>query len=330
MNTSDLCIPAAALSESDEGGETMAPEQGDTVEVTIGGRVTRAEGGNIYIRPETANGQPIKPAGGETYDEDDEMRREIGAMGGSAGGALLALLILLVFSGTADAQALRFAGARATSGGAVSNWVGSVVRQNNAITVRFTNAPGVGNTLLMNDRTVIWTNDTPGGATHIQRGSTAALSAEALFNYASLRPFSNIVSFAVQDGTNVVFVSATRTTGTEPQMWGTNSSAGQTNWAVANATNTIGSASQVHSVEINNFSGSTLYLMIFDSETNKTANATPHFTAVPITTGSVGGKDWGDAGAPFNYGVNVCLSTTPFSLTNASAGGTATIIYTQK
>lgn len=88
--------------------------------------------------------------------------------------------------------------------------------------------------------------------------------------------------------------------------------------------------SQVFSVEVNNFSGATLYLMVFDSATNQLANATPHFTALPVPTGTVCYKDWSAAGAPFNYGVNVCLSTTPFSLTNATSGGTATVIHSIK
>ncbi len=84
---------------------------------------------------------------------------------------------------------------------------------------------------------------------------------------------------------------------------------------------------QGFSVEVNNLSGATLYLLVFDSATNQLVGATPHFTAVPVPTASVGGKDWSASGAPFRYGVNVCLSTTPFSLTNASAGGTATLIH---
>ncbi len=87
---------------------------------------------------------------------------------------------------------------------------------------------------------------------------------------------------------------------------------------------------QAFSVEINNFSGSTLYCLVFDSATNQLAGAVPHFAAVPVPTASVGGKDWGAAGAPFRYGVNVCLSTTPFSLTNATSGGTATVIHSPK
>jgi hypothetical protein len=87
---------------------------------------------------------------------------------------------------------------------------------------------------------------------------------------------------------------------------------------------------QVFSVEINNFSGGTLYLMVFDSATNQLANATPHFTALPVPTGTVGYKDYAAVGAPCYLGVNVCLSTTPFSLTNATSGGTVTVIHSKK
>lgn len=87
---------------------------------------------------------------------------------------------------------------------------------------------------------------------------------------------------------------------------------------------------QAYSAEINNFSGATLYCLVFDSATNQLNGAVPHFAAVAVPTASTGGKDWGAAGAPFRYGVNVCLSTTPFSLTNASSGGTATVIHSPK
>lgn len=80
-------------------------------------------------------------------------------------------------------------------------------------------------------------------------------------------------------------------------------------------------------VEIDNNSGATLYLLVFDSATNSLAGRTPHFPAVPIPTGSVGGKSFTSGGAPFLYGVNVCLSTTPYSLTNASSGGVAAVIW---
>ena len=84
---------------------------------------------------------------------------------------------------------------------------------------------------------------------------------------------------------------------------------------------------QGYSVEIDNHSGATLYLMIFDSATNSLTGRVVQFSAVPVPTGTIGFKDWNAAGAPFNYGVNVCLSTTPYSLTNASTGGAVTVIH---
>lgn len=86
-------------------------------------------------------------------------------------------------------------------------------------------------------------------------------------------------------------------------------------------------AAQGGFVEIDNNSGATLYLLVFDSATNSLTGRTPHFTAVPVLTGTVGGKAFSSGGAPFLYGINVCLSTTPYSLTNASSGGVATVIW---
>jgi hypothetical protein len=55
MTNSELCIPAAALPST---GNT--PAQGETVTVpNVKGTVTRVEGGNIYMRPTEANGQPL-------------------------------------------------------------------------------------------------------------------------------------------------------------------------------------------------------------------------------------------------------------------------------
>jgi len=88
-------------------------------------------------------------------------------------------------------------------------------------------------------------------------------------------------------------------------------------------------AAQAGFVEIDNYSGATLYLMVFDSATNSLAGRVPHFSSVPIPTGSVGFKDFGAGGAPFQYGINICLSQTPFSLTNATSGGIASAVWSR-
>lgn len=92
------------------------------------------------------------------------------------------------------------------------------------------------------------------------------------------------------------------------------SSIGTNNWVCfSNA------PSLVFSVECDNFSGADVYLMVFDSGTNSTAGTRPAASAVKIPTGSTGGKFWGPSGAPFDS-LCVAVSTTPFNLTNASAG----------
>ena len=98
MKNGELCVPAAALTEKGEGGGGMAPEVGDTVELTVTGRVTRAESGELYVQPETANGQPLADAQGEEGDHLDAEGEALKALGndGGGGGALMALVALLV------------------------------------------------------------------------------------------------------------------------------------------------------------------------------------------------------------------------------------------
>ncbi len=224
MKNSELCLPVSALSQPDEGGAAVAPGVGDEVEVSVTGRVTRSEGGDIYMMPVAVNGQPL-PQGGEGGDPSLEEEGEaLSAMShGSEGMGLLVALLVCVFAFSAGAADVEWAKRRSCPAGAVSN---SVVVINNA--------------------------------------------------------------------------------------------SGRTNGV------------QAFSAEINNFSGSTLYLLIFDSNTNQLAGAVPHMAAVAVPTGTTSGKDWGSAGMPFDYGVNVCLSTTPFSLTNASSGGTATVVWSPR
>lgn len=219
MNANEICVPANSLAEPGEDGAAMSPGVGDEVEVSVTGRVTRAEGGNVYLQPVAVNGRPVESGDGEESLDDEE--RELSALNhGAAAMPLLVALLLCLLGFTAGAADLEWARRRSTSGGAVSNQVTVI------------------NTTL---------------------GSTNGL--------------------------------------------------------------------QAFSVEIDNYGSVTNYLLVFDSNTNQLANATPHFTSLAIPPGSTGSKNWGPSGAPFLYGVNVCLSTTPFSLTNAVTGGTATVIW---
>lgn len=210
-------MPETALQTDAETGGAVAPGVGDQVELTIGGTVSRSEGGHVYITPTSANGQPIAAKGGGEEGEDAAIEEEIryGRQAATDSSMALGLLLLLCL------------------------WIGSLV------------------------------------------SAQAADLAQASTPFCSGTPVSNHVAVATK--------------------------------------------THVYSVEVDNYTGATLYLMVFDSATNHLVNATPHFTPVPIATGTVGIKDWGPAGMPFEYGVNVCLSTTPRSLTNASGGGIVTI-----
>lgn len=78
-------------------------------------------------------------------------------------------------------------------------------------------------------------------------------------------------------------------------------------------------ASVVYTVEIDNFSGSDIYLFVFNRGTNAPAGSRPDAAVVKVSNGTTGGKNWGPTGAPFDS-LCVAASTTPFTLTNAAAG----------
>jgi hypothetical protein len=106
MKNSELCLPEGALAEAGEGGESIAPAVGDTVEFTLTGRVTRLENGEVYVKPETANGQPLE----DEYSEEKDMEAEEESLKnlGDGGGGLMALLLFLslVFAPGARGQAV--------------------------------------------------------------------------------------------------------------------------------------------------------------------------------------------------------------------------------
>lgn len=72
----EICIPVAAVALPGVGDQMGAvnPAPGDPVEFQATGTVTRIEGGNAYVKMDTANGQPIVGEGmGEPMSVDDEL-----------------------------------------------------------------------------------------------------------------------------------------------------------------------------------------------------------------------------------------------------------------
>lgn len=73
----EVCIPVAAIAlpgGSDQMG-AVNPEPGDPVDFQATGTVTRIEGGNAYVKLDTANGQPVVKdgMGAEPMSVDDEL-----------------------------------------------------------------------------------------------------------------------------------------------------------------------------------------------------------------------------------------------------------------
>jgi hypothetical protein len=55
----EQCVPLETLAMPGDGEQMTNPEVGDPVSYTIEGKVTRIEGGNAYVKPETINGKPF-------------------------------------------------------------------------------------------------------------------------------------------------------------------------------------------------------------------------------------------------------------------------------
>lgn len=72
MMNAEQCVPVKALAVPEEGEQLVAPEVGDRVSYTIEGKVTRVEGEQAYVQPETVNGEAIADAKPEPTAEQQE------------------------------------------------------------------------------------------------------------------------------------------------------------------------------------------------------------------------------------------------------------------
>lgn len=69
---SEICMPAGALAKSGGESEPTTPQVGDQVECTVGGTISRVEGDNVYLTPETVNGEPVMDGGAESGEPDGD------------------------------------------------------------------------------------------------------------------------------------------------------------------------------------------------------------------------------------------------------------------
>jgi hypothetical protein len=72
MGGNEDCIPLAALNMPDDQEQMQAPGQGDKVQYTIEGTVSRIEGDNAYVTRESINGQPAPKAFGDEPEQPGE------------------------------------------------------------------------------------------------------------------------------------------------------------------------------------------------------------------------------------------------------------------
>ena len=72
----EICLPAEALAEKDENGQSVAPGPGDTVNFRVDGKVTRASNGYIYVTPAKVNDQEINGAAGPSRAADCQPSRD--------------------------------------------------------------------------------------------------------------------------------------------------------------------------------------------------------------------------------------------------------------
>ena len=75
----ELCVPIKAVAVPDENESAVAPEVGDEVNFSGSAKVTRVEGGNVYLTPTEINGEKLEgaPETEEEPDADADMHKEM-------------------------------------------------------------------------------------------------------------------------------------------------------------------------------------------------------------------------------------------------------------
>ena len=67
----ELCVPLSSLSVSGE-DESVPPAEGDMVDFSVAGKVSRVEGDKAYVTVEKANGQDLGSPKQEEAEESEE------------------------------------------------------------------------------------------------------------------------------------------------------------------------------------------------------------------------------------------------------------------
>lgn len=87
MDSGEDCVPLSALNLPDDTEQMQAPEEGDKVQYTVEGTVTRIEGDNAYIKRESINGQPVEGDSNEPENPAEDAQEQGEEPGQEASGS---------------------------------------------------------------------------------------------------------------------------------------------------------------------------------------------------------------------------------------------------
>jgi hypothetical protein len=85
MANGEMCVPLDALAMPGEDEQLTNPEPGDPVTFNVGGKVSRVEGSNAYVTPETVNGKPVEKAADQGPAPESGAMAELEGMANSQG-----------------------------------------------------------------------------------------------------------------------------------------------------------------------------------------------------------------------------------------------------
>lgn len=82
---SEWCVPLSALQMPGEDEHMNTPGVGDKVTFQAEGTVSRIEGDEAYVKPESANGKPLNEKADATHDDEtSNSEQEFAALRGEA------------------------------------------------------------------------------------------------------------------------------------------------------------------------------------------------------------------------------------------------------
>lgn len=72
MSEGDVCVPLKALTQPDQQDQIQTPAVGDSGTMTVDYTVTRIEGDNAYVKPNSVNGTALDDGAAEEPTPDSE------------------------------------------------------------------------------------------------------------------------------------------------------------------------------------------------------------------------------------------------------------------